>query len=88
MSFSFFPASLLGCSVLIKWGIPSGIYVDPYQLQASVMNKTVCFSSHVNIEQMAHHAEPLTLHSFAQPSMWEQLQLLPINPVSSALSSP
>jgi hypothetical protein len=36
---------------------------------------------------MAHHAEPLTLHSFAQPSMWEQLQLLPINPVSSALSS-
>lgn len=63
MSSSFLPSSLLGCSVLIKWRIPSGIYVDPYQLQASVMNKTVRFSSHVNIEQMAHHAEPLTLHS-------------------------
>ncbi len=63
MSSSFLPSSLLGCSVLIKWRIPSGIYVDPYQLQASVVNKTVRFSSHVNIEQMAHQAEPLTLHS-------------------------
>ena len=63
MSSSFLPSSLLGCSVLIKWRIPSGIYVDPYQLQASVMNKTVRFSSHVNIEQMAHNAEPLTLYS-------------------------
>ena len=63
MSSSFLPSFLQGCSALIKWTIPSGIYVDPYQLQASVMNKTVRFSSHVSIEQMAHHAEPLTLHN-------------------------
>jgi hypothetical protein len=64
MSSSFLPSFIQGCSALTKWTIPSGIYVDPYQLQASVMNKTVRFSSHVNIEQIAHRAEPLTLHSF------------------------
>ncbi|XP_057367218.1 phosphatidylinositol-glycan biosynthesis class X protein-like [Daphnia carinata] len=64
VSSSFLPPYLQDCKVLIKWTIPSGIYIDPYQLQASILNQTVHFSSPVNVEQMAHHAEPLILHSF------------------------
>lgn len=64
VSSSFLPSALQDCKVLIKWTIPSGIYIDPYQLQASILNQTVHFSSHVNVEQMAHHAETLILHSF------------------------
>lgn len=49
--------------MLIKWTIPNGVYVDPYQLQNSIRNGTVHFSSQVNIEQMAHKAKPFVVHS-------------------------
>ncbi|KAI9562839.1 hypothetical protein GHT06_010294 [Daphnia sinensis] len=64
VSSSSFPSSLRNCKIVIKWVVPSGIYVDPYQLQSSILNQTVHFSSHVNVEQMAHHAESFILHSF------------------------
>ncbi len=62
-SSSVIPVSLKDCSILIRWTIPTGMYVDPYQLQTSIMNGTIHFSSHVNVEQMAHRAEPLVLYN-------------------------
>lgn len=57
------PSSIQDCRILIKWTIPVGVYVDPYQLQSSVKNGTVHFSNQVNVEQMAHHTKPLVLHT-------------------------
>lgn len=48
-----FPSSR-DCKILLKWMIPSGAYVDPYQLQSMVENKTAHFTSPVDIEGMAH----------------------------------
>ena len=64
LSSSFLPLSLKDCSILIRWTTPTGIYVDPYELQSSIMNETIHFSNPVNIEQMAHRAESLVLYSF------------------------
>ena len=62
------PISLNECRILLKWSLPSGVYVDPYQLQGvSGNNFTARFTAPVDVEQMAHKAEPLLLYTRAQP---------------------
>ena len=79
----FLPLSFRECSLLVKWKIPSGIYVDPYQLYTSIQNGTVHFFNHINIEQMAHQAEPITFHSLPKiecsDSYCWSFQLMPIH---------
>ena len=62
------PISFNGCRILLKWSLPSGVYVDPYQLQyVSANNLTARFTAPVDVEQMAHKAEPLLLYTRSQP---------------------
>ena len=52
-----------GCHILLKWNLPSGVYVDPYQLPSTNKNVTARFTTPVDVEQMAHKAEPLLIYT-------------------------
>lgn len=68
-----FPSSP-DCKILLKWTIPPGAYVDPYQLQSMVENKTAHFTSSVDIEGMAHFSPSQSFYIYPSLTCSRNLQ--------------
>ena len=83
-----FPPSKNNCHLLLKWTLPAGTYVDPYQLQDLIQNRTLRFEGHVDVEKMAHHSLPLTFYSLEKLLCGEECHFSASIPVHCRYHSP
>lgn len=68
VSFDAITLTSENCKFMVKWNIPPGAYVDPYQMQNLINNQSLHFTSDVNVEHMMHLSPSLTFYSCASPN--------------------
>lgn len=72
----------------MKWTIPAGVYADPYQLQLSILNKTLHFTDDVNVESMAHNSPEIVFYTVEKPVFLEVCEFSKSIPVHARYHSP
>ena len=87
MSFSL-PSPLNQCTLLLKWNIPSGAYVDPYQLESLANEDTNFVIGKVDIEKTQHNSPPLVFHQLSRLHCNQSCQFIQTIPFHSRYHSP
>ena len=87
VSFSL-PTSLNQCTLLLNWNIPSGAYVDPYQLESLADEDTNFLIGKVDIEQTQHNSPPLVFHQLSKLHCKQSCQFIQTIPFHSRYHSP